>query len=204
VLSPELTELLDATGSPDDAAKAIARDEELLAEAKAALPALRVVAEAKAGRDGVKAVVGKRLVLYPQPARTEGEWDAWWSDYFDALSDITLASLEAGMRAYVADPSSEFMPKPGRLRELAFTAPCRSLGRVYRIKRAIEFAEEKPAITGPRIDPNDVRAMVEDFSQRICAEREKPRLPSIAGRTDDGGLTAEMRSLLAQRQGQRA
>jgi hypothetical protein len=202
VLSPELTALLDNAGSPEAAQREIAACPALLAETKAALPALKAVAEAKAGEHGVKAVVGRRLSLYPQPARSEGEWDAWWADYFDVLADVPLASLEAGMRAHVASPESEFMPKPGRLRELAFTAPSRSLGRYYRAKMAVQLAEEPPApaLAGPPVDPAAVRQMLADFTAaRSVTEAAKPKLPSISGKPDEGGITPEMRALLARR-----
>jgi hypothetical protein len=95
------------------------------------------------------------------------------------------------------------MPKPGRLRELAFTAPCRSLGRFYRAKRALQLAEEKPVLVSARVDPEDVRAMVEDFKGRIGGDKPKSSLPSISGKPAEGSaLTPEMHDLLARRQGQ--
>lgn len=198
-LSPGLSQLLDHAGSPDAAAREIAETPALLSEAKAALPALQAVATAKAGEEGVRKVISRRFSTYPQPARNEAEWDAWWADYFDALADVTLASLEAGMRAYVADPSSEFMPKPGKLRELAFTAPCRSLGRFYRAKRAIQLSEEIGQLPGPPADPAEVRKMLAGFESSFAmrvAEDTKPRLPSIAGKPDETGITPAMRALL--------
>jgi hypothetical protein len=200
-LSKALSELLDATGSPDDACRAIIADAGLLDEARAALPALKAVAEAKAGRDGVMAVISRRLVTYPQPQRSAEEWEAWWADYFDALGHVPLASLEAGMRAYVADPASEFMPKPGKLRELAFTAPCRSLGRYYRAKRAVQLSEETPALSGPRVDPADVREALADFRGKLVSvSAAKPALPSIAGKLAEGrAITREMAALMARR-----
>jgi hypothetical protein len=195
-----LTALLDDAGSPDRAVSEIVNSPEILAEAKAVLPALKAVAEAKAGEAGVKAVIGKRLALYPQPQRSEAEWDAWWADYFDVLADVTLASLEAGMRAYVADPTSEFMPKPGKLRELAFLAPCRSLGRYYRAKRAVQVAEEPAALPAPYADPAVVKEMLEEFRAKSAVGTPiVPAQPSTAGKPDEGGLTAEMRALIARR-----
>jgi hypothetical protein len=195
-----LTALLDDAGSPDRAVSEIVNSPEILAEAKAVLPALKAVAEAKAGEAGVKAVIGKRLALYPQPQRSEAEWDAWWADYFDVLADVTLASLEAGMRAYVADPTSEFMPKPGKLRELAFLAPCRSLGRYYRAKRAVQTAEEPAALPAPYADPAVVKEMLEEFRAKSAVGTPiVPAQPSTAGKPDEGGLTAEMRALMARR-----
>lgn len=202
-LSPELTSLLDSAGSPDAAMSAILASPALLDEARRSLPALQHTATAKAGEEGVKAVIGRRLATYPQPSRTEGEWNAWWADYFDVLSDVALASLEAGMRAYVADPNSEFMPKPGKLRELAFTAPCRSLQRYYRAKRAVQIADEPPAIEGPRVGADEVKAILADFKAKtVPADTRKPLLPSIAGKPDETGITPEMRAVLARQWGQ--
>ena len=174
----------------------------MVAEAKSALPALKAIADAKAGRVGVKAVIGRRLATYPQPQRTEGEWDAWWGDYFDVLEDVALASLEAGMRAYVALPDSEFMPKPGKLRELAFSAPCRSLTRVHRATLAIRRAEEPAAAVTAKADPEAVKQMLADFQTGSLTKAAKPELPSIAGETDERGITPQMRELLARQRGE--
>jgi hypothetical protein len=45
----------------------------------------------------------------------------------------------------------------------------------------------------------EVKAMLAEVTGRIGDGPEKPKLPSIAGKTDEGGLTAEMRALLARR-----
>jgi hypothetical protein len=171
----------------------------LLDEVRAALPALQRIATATAGEDGVRRVIAKRFELYPQPQRSDEQWAAWWADYYDALADVPLASLEAGMRAYVADPESEFMPKPGRLRELAFTAPCRSLRRYQRAKRALQMAEEVPAVSGPKVEAGEVRALLAEFEQKSLSIVPKRDMPSTAGKPDEGGLTPQMRALLARR-----
>lgn len=146
-------------------------------------------------------MIGRRLATYPQPQRTDGEWAAWWADYFETLADVALASLEAAMRAYVALPDSEFMPKPGRLREMAFLTPCRSLQRYQRAKRALQIAEESaPKIAAPKADPADVKAMLAEFHAKSVGAAIKPALPSISGQVDERGITAEMRELIARRQ----
>lgn len=203
-MSEALSLRLDSTTLTGDSAPlVIAESPALLAEARALLPALKATAERKAGPDGVRAVIGRRFGLYPQPARDEGEAAAWWSDYIDVLAPMSLASLEAGMRAWVADPKSEFMPKPGQLRELAFTAPCRSLQRYYRAKRAIAMAEEPAALPGPAIDPAEVKVMLAEFEAKTvgAATALKPVLPSIAGKPAEGGhVTQAMRDLITRRE----
>lgn len=202
-MSEALTLRLDSTETLTDPSALIASDPELLGEVRAALPALKAVADAKAGTEGVKAVVGRRFAIYPQPPRTDAEAAAWWADYFDVLSDVPLASLEAGMRAYVADPESEFMPKPGKLKELAFTTASRSLTRYFRAKKALEIADAPQAISGPRVRPEEVTAILADFQAKSMPTRPvRPPMPSTAGKVDEGGLTAEMRELIARRQPQ--
>lgn len=173
----------------------------LLEEARRALPALKGVAFAKAGEEGVKAVIGRRLATFTQPARSEGEWNAWWADYFDVLSDVALASLEAAMRAYVALPDSEFMPKPGRLRELAFTSPCRSLARYHRASRAVQVADN-PVIEAPKASPEDaaaIRRMAVDLGDKLSPQKTKPTFRATPVEVDEGGLSAVMREALARR-----
>ena len=202
-LGRDLSELLDDAGSPDQAARRIVDTPALIAEARAVLPALKAVATSKAGADGVRRVISKRFAIYPQPSRNGEEWAGWWSDYLETLGDVSLASLEAAMRAYVSKSDSEFMPKPGKLLDLAQTTPCRSLQRYYRAKRAIDMADEPVAIEGPRANPGEVKTMLADFNAKnIPGEANtKPAQPSIAGRPDEGGLTPQMRALIARQQG---
>lgn len=179
-------------------------------EARAALPALKAVAEHKAGEDGVRAVIGRRFALYPQPERDDGEWAAWWADYFDALADVPLACLEAAMRAWVQRPDAQFMPKPGELRDLAHRTPSRTLQRYQRAKRAIQIADNRDAPPkvvhvapeGVNIDHQAaIRKMLADYQASYVARQPVPRpaMPSTAGKPDAGGLTPQMRELIARR-----
>jgi hypothetical protein len=94
------------------------------------LEKLRIAATEPAGETGVTQVIAKRLPLYPQTGMEDGMWDAWWSDYFDALADLPTVALEAGMSAWVRSPESRFMPKPGELRHLALNTP-NPTGKAY-------------------------------------------------------------------------
>lgn len=202
VPGPALSALLDANGSPDAVQREIANTPALVAEARALLPALRHTATAKAGEDGVRRVVAKRFETYPQPQRTDEQWAAWWADYYDALSDTALASLEAAMRAYVAMPDSEFMPKPGRLRELAFITPCRSLARYQRAAAAVRIADEpKPEPHDPKLAEamrDDVKALLAETTAKL-AKPEGPKVRPNFARVDESGLSDGMRELLARR-----
>lgn len=215
-MSAELTSLLDSTESPDAAVRAILTTPGMIGEIRSVLPALKAMSQIPAGTDGVKAVIGRRLVTFPQPQRSDAEAAAWWADYYDVLADVPLAALEAGMRAYVALPDSEFMPKPGRLRELAFTAPCRALTRYHRATRALAEHDRPEPTYIPPATPEELEAerakseanrqailkIAEEFKGKSigAATALKPSLPSIAGKVDAGGITQEMRDLIARRQ----
>lgn len=177
-------------------------------EARAVLPALKAVAEWKAGSEGVRAVIGRRFVTYPQPERSEGEWNAFWADYEDVLADVPLACLEAAMRAWVARPKSQFLPKPGELHELAYRTVSKTLRRYQRAKRALDLIDNPeharpPIPEGVAIDnAAEIRRMMTEFTakRQLSEKALRPAMPSIAGKPDEGGLTPEMRAILAARQ----
>ncbi|RAK51606.1 hypothetical protein [Phenylobacterium soli] len=140
--SPHLSALLDRDGNPDDACQEIASYLALREECREILPALREQAERRADQEGIRAVVGRRFATYPQPERNEGEWAAWWRDYYDALTGLSLASLEAAMREWIKRSDSQFLPKPGELRELALRTPSRALQRYQRARRVVELSSQ--------------------------------------------------------------
>ncbi len=173
------------------------------------LPVLKAAAKQPAGPEGVREVVGRRLALYPQPDRSDGEWAAWWADYVEALEDVPWGALEAAMAAYVREPDSEFMPKPGRLRDLARNVVCRS---VLAYTRALYASYEplpspegravEPEPVAPRVTPEEVAEILKSYRAKIAERADtspKPAMPSTAGKADAGGLTKAMRDLMAQR-----
>lgn len=120
-LSQGLRLLLECERSADDALNGIVNSPALHAEVKAALPAIMDRVRG-GGTAAVRDVIGRRLVTFPQPDRSDAEWAAWWADYYDALEDVPAAALEGGMKAWVQKSDAQFMPKPGELRALALKA----------------------------------------------------------------------------------
>ena len=144
-LSKGLKRLLEQEPSAETAIDLIASDPRMLAEAKAALPALWKRLDA-GGDEAVQAVISKRLPVYPQGNRTREEWQAWWSAYYDTLSDQPAECLEAGMQEWVRTDQTGFMPKPGQLLALVKAAAepyYRAVSRANRIAKI----EPKPTPT---------------------------------------------------------
>lgn len=205
-----LTERSDAV-----AVETIRQSPILAAEAREALPALREAALTAATEAQIRAIVGQRFALFPQPERSDGEWAAWWSSYFDALSGLTPFAVEAGMAAWVRSPEAEFMCKPGKLRELAMTVPNdnRWAKAHHRAERASYVAPvmlpPEPETREDRPTREEVEALLAPVIAKLSdmdpiAKMQAKRRPSPQGRVDERGVTAEMRALLAQRYGSAA
>lgn len=66
----------------------------------------------------VVATLGPLLSLYGVADKSENEAKAFWGFYIDALSDLPVEALRAGVAEYVADGKSEFFPRPGPLKAI--------------------------------------------------------------------------------------
>lgn len=204
--SPDLKLLLESSESQ---ASDIARVPALVAEAKRLLPTLKARAAYPAGVEGVRSIIGRRLATYPQPDRTDGEWTAWWQDYFDALKDVPQPALEAAMTKWVRDPN-EFLPKPGQLRYLA-TTTAYAEGLAYdRARKAVEI---EPQFTGDRLhveaptargipeptasDKAKVKRWASEFIASV-GEKTAAAAPIRAnqGAVDETGITPTLRALI--------
>lgn len=128
--------LLVTEPNAEQAIAAIRNDPELRRQALAALPQIERAARAPAGAEGVKEAMGRRFALYPQPRRSPQEWAAWWLDYIEVLADVPRCALDAAMSAWVRDPESQFLPKPGQLRKLAMEAAVAEIRAYDRARRA--------------------------------------------------------------------
>jgi hypothetical protein len=142
-LSPGLSALLKTEASDDRAVREIVGSSVMLAEARQALPVLKARATAPASREVIMETIARRFSLFTQPPRSESEWTAWWGDYFEALEGITAGAVEAAMAAWVKLPDSEFMPKPGKLRELAQMTPNRDVKAYTRARAAVDYEPQR-------------------------------------------------------------
>lgn len=170
-----------------------------------------IVREARrpATEEQIRDIVGSRFALFPQPERTDEEWAVWWAEYIGALEDLTPAAIEAGMKAWVRSIDAEFMPKPGKLRELAKTAPVTSkwTRALDRISRATPKLEMK-ALPPPPVDRpsrEEMAAQMEEFlaimkdKDPFAKARAKAARPTPSARLMEGSaMSAEMAALLGR------
>jgi hypothetical protein len=198
-LSLDLRRLLECGLPTEDVAERIGSNPVLRAEAERHLPALREYAVRVSGEYGVKKVIGRRFALYPQPDRSEVEWAAWWDDYISALQDVPLESLEGAMEAYIREPGSEFLPRPGKLRELAFLAQTKGAAMYQRAKAAVEYRPKRQDHTfkSPE-DKARVKAMLADYLGKVGKPPPPPAPRPTHGPIGESGLTAEMRAHIAK------
>lgn len=214
VLTPDLKRLLESDDYQHDPVAQIANTMCMRMEAEQVLPELKAAAFQKAGEEGVRQVIGRRFAIYPQPDRSDAEWAAWWADYVETLEGITWAGLDAAMSAYVADPTSEFMPKPGRLLDLSRTTPNKSARYYERARRALAYEHQPPPgkPTEARVHteptPEDkarVAALMADYQSKFADRMPaalRPTLPSIHGKADETGITPQMRAIMERRAGE--
>lgn len=188
----------------------MSRSEILMREAEEKIPEMRRAALRPATAEEVRTIIGSRFALFPQPQRSEGMAAAFWADYCEALSDLTPAQIEGGMKAHIADPEAEFLPKPGRLAELArksFTPGrwTRAINRVTAAQRAI--AANAPPIPAPEkakgLSPSrdEMEAIMADFHAKMRAKEppapQKRRPAPPCGKPAPGSaMTPEMAALL--------
>lgn len=192
-LSPGLSSLL-TLGDQETAIRELTRNPVMLAEAKQALPALKADASRPAGKDGVKRVVGRRMALYPPQSMSDAAWAAWWADYCDTLGDLPEAVLDAGMRTWINAPDSAFLPKPGPLRALALSSRAPAI-IAYERAKAATASPPPPEMVTPA-SREDVQRMLAEYRARLPTPPEPPKRPPTHGKTDETGLTAEMRERL--------
>lgn len=197
--------LLDET-SDAEAVKAISASPILRAEAEAAIPALRAAALRPAEPSEVERIIQSRFPLFPQSQRSPAEWALWWAEYHDALEGLTPSAIEAGMKAWIKLPDSEFLPKPGRLADLARSSqvPSKWSRAAHRAMKATEpvAAALPPPPQGDRPSPEEIAAMQAEFvkTMKAIGERAAPApkhtpRPRYTPPVDDYGITPEMRAL---------
>jgi hypothetical protein len=98
--------------------------------------------EAHADECGAKAVIAELMplvTLYGVPDRSEREWEMFWRFYIEALSNLPLESLRAGVADYVGRSSSEFFPKPGPLKAICAEHAAPIWKAVGRVRRALQI-----------------------------------------------------------------
>ena len=212
LLSPGLRLLL-TTGDNETAVSELASNGRALQEAGDVLAALERDAQRPAGPTGVRRVVERRFVLYPQPQRAPEEWVHWWNAYYDVLADIPEGTLEASMIAW-AKTAAEFLPKPGQILELTADNAGKDALACFRIRAAQRQREwaDKPDLyipgtpDRPEVTPEErakVKAMLNDFRANL-PEKKIPQGPrSNPARVGPTGVSPELKALVERQRAER-
>lgn len=109
--------LTDASVSWADAIDALRRDGSILGELSVAADQLQRHVE-PCGPGVVVETLAPLLALYGVPRKSGAEAEAFWGFYMDALGTLPAEALRAGVAEYVADPKSEWFPRPGPLKAI--------------------------------------------------------------------------------------
>jgi hypothetical protein len=83
-------------------------------------------------------VLAPLLALYGVARKSDAEAEVFWGFYMDALGSLPGEALRRGVAEYVADPKSEFFPKPGPLKAICerYAVPLRMAAN--RARKALE------------------------------------------------------------------
>ena len=110
------------------------------------------------------------------------------------------------MRAWTARPDSEFLPKPGKVRELALSTPTRALKRLQRADMVLTYRPEPKAPTPEEMAQReamaaDVKRLMSETVAKLAGSPDpaKPKVRSNFARVDETGISAGMRDLMARR-----
>lgn len=200
-ISTPLWRLLSSNHASEIEIAEIAEDPALREECGAVATKLAIRA-AGAGEASVRHALQPLVLVYgvAEAARSP----AFWQPY-KVLATLPVEALRLGIQDYTSAADSEFFPKPGPLKALceAHAAPIRKAA--FRASRAIAMPPPK------RLQPTDEeRAAVHRMaagladSLKMAAKSAWPKpkggeFGSIAGKTDERGVTPEMRKLMARR-----
>ena len=116
-----------------EAAVTIANDAGLRRRAAELLP--RIQREtAPCSSEEIERELRRLLAVYHVSEGRNKNWNDFWSIYCQALNDLCLSALRAGIDAFIKASDYEYFPKPGPLRELC-------LPRQDELKRALSVVE---------------------------------------------------------------
>lgn len=201
-ISTPLWRLLSSNHSADTEIAEIVADPELHREVREVATKLAIRASG-AGESSVRHALQPLVLVYGvgDAARSPAFWQA-----YTILSGVPVEALRKGVEDYLKAPDSEFFPKPGPLKALCDKHAEPIFKAAFRAARAAGAAppkarsvseEEKAAVHRMAAECSQSLSMaaVAAWPKRIAPED----LPSIAGKVDEGGITPEMRALIARR-----
>lgn len=181
-LSPRLRSLLAASPRDEDVAiSEIAGSSLMLEQVQGMLEHLRNVAARPAEEMEIRRLIVNLFAIYPQPTRADAEWSSFWAPYVETLEGVCAPAIEAALKTWVADPKSEFLPKPGRLRELAMTVRNPATSAFYIAAKAIRKAEERAKMDSrPQLARHEIQALPELSARAMPTEESRASVRAMA------------------------
>jgi hypothetical protein len=167
-----------------------------LAEARSLAPELRRLA-APCGGDAVKDALKALVLVYGLGEQAKSP--AFWQIYVKALEDLPGEAVREACEDYARQPDSQFFPKPGPLRDLAMKRAAVVLRMAGRATQAASMCARPVYVPPGPAEKARVRAMLGDY---LAATKRVPDEKAIRpnhGKTDERGLTAEMRAHIEAR-----
>lgn len=126
---------------------------------------------------------------------------AFWVPY-RILGELPIEALDRGVKDYLAAPDSQFFPKPGPLKAFCDKHARPMFQAAHRAAEAARL-EPRPAARGEYREA--IGHLMADFKTKSLVGKPSPLsprradMPSTAGKPDEGGLTPQMRNLIARR-----
>lgn len=201
-MSTQLWALLSSQVDPNTEIAAIAADPEMKAEARRLCQPLAELA-ASAGEAAVREALKPLVLVYGvgEAARSPAFWQA-----YKVLSGLPVDALRRGIEEYLGLADSQFFPKPGPLKALCDKHAEPIYRACYRASKAASLPA--PVNRGP--PSPEQQAAVQRMAAEVGEILRKPKdqtwpkrrvepMPSIAGKTDETGITPEMRKAMERR-----
>lgn len=201
-ISTPLWRLLSSNHASDTEIAEILENPELHAEAGRVCTGLAMRAAA-CGEPAVRNALQPLVLVYGvgDAARSPAFWQA-----YKVLAGLPVEALRKGVEDYVAGPDSAFFPKPGPLKALCDKHAEPIFKAAFRASRAAGLTAPKRRVA-TEAEREAVHAMARDLGARLGlakiaawpAKRAPEDRPYIGGQPDEGGITPQMRELMARR-----
>lgn len=139
--------LLTGAGATDrkELAKAVEQNPDLRKMARQVNRSLARIA-APCEDVGVRDAIADLIAIFGVPKKVEGEMEAWWRLYFEALSPLPKVALSAAVSELIQTWDKPYIPFPAIILKVAETKAREVRVAAWRCKLLTEVPEPRPEI----------------------------------------------------------